>query len=60
MTIQFNGSGNKLSIKNQLDLITESIAMVFFPPSNCGLNDLVAGYNMGKYPYGLGDTAVHT
>ena len=43
--------------------MTESIVLGFLPvsiASNRGLHHLVAGYNGGEYPYGLGDTAVNT
>ena len=56
-----NSTKAKLSIKDQLNLITESVVLGFLPvsfASNRGLHYLVAGYNGGEYPYGLGDKAV--
>jgi hypothetical protein len=50
-----------LTILEQLNLITESIAIGYLPvcfASNRGLYHLVEGYNHGKYPRGLGDTAI--
>jgi hypothetical protein len=40
----------------------ESVILGVLPnsfASNHGLHHLVAGYNGGEYPYGLGDTAVN-
>ena len=61
-TLSFANRG-KLSVPDQLNLITESVTLGFLPVSfatNRGLHHLVAGYNGGIYPYGLGDKAVST
>lgn len=52
---------SRLSIHEQLQLITEAISVGFLPvtfASNRGLYRLVEGYNHGEYPRGLGDKAI--